>query len=386
MKKKYLGLVLAGIMTLSLVACSGAGGQAAGGASTQAGAESSTEAGADNSADAGDVPTTGLANPWTDITEEEADARFPNLFKIPEGAENVRWSMNEVADNTVLPGTMIQASFDLDGVSYTARMQPVAGEDIVDISGMYYDWTVSDEGMLSNWGGGKMAYKSYRYVGDGEYIDVCNWFDIETGYAYSLSAQAADLDGFDIIAMVDQMYAPEKQFGANAPDYSAIEIDITGCDTFTQIVDQKLTDGMGYANVTITGTDVLLVSSGCYDNLDGNMAAIDSVIYAYGDNGPYELGKVSSDGTAYPITVKDGYLYTGGHHWMCKYAIADGKLMVMEEVSELYDENGNATYYYNSDDGGDYSNFDSAEAEKIFDELIQEMVSGEIVNYSVVSK
>ena len=35
----------------------------------------------------------------------------------------------------------------------------------------------------------------------------------------------------------------------NAPD-----IDISGCDTFTQIVDKKLTNGMGYANESIGDT------------------------------------------------------------------------------------------------------------------------------------
>ena len=48
--------------------------------------------------------------------------------------------------------------------------------------------------------------------------------------------------------------------------------DITGCDTFTQIVD-KLPAGYGYANVTFGGTDALLVTDYTYDNLDGNMAA-----------------------------------------------------------------------------------------------------------------
>ena len=161
--------------------------------------------------------------------------------------------------------------------------------------------------------------------------------------------------------------------------------DITGCDTFTQIVDKALTKGMGYVNEVICGNDVLLVSSGTFDNLEGANAAIDSVVYIYKDGVPYEIGKVASGGTAYPITLKDGYLYTGSNHWICKYAIADDKLMIMEHVAIVYDTEGNATYYYDSEDGGDYSNFDNAEAEKIYDELLDEMMKGTIANFSTVS-
>lgn len=171
----------------------------------------------------------------------------------------------------------------------------------------------------------------------------------------------------------------------NTTEENVESIDITGCDTFTQIVDKVLTSGMGYANETICGNDVLLVSSGTYDNLEGSNAAIDSIVYIYKDGVPYEIGKVASGGTAYPVTVKDGYLYTGSNHWICKYAIADDKLMIMEHVAIVYDSEGNGTYYYDSEDGGDYSDFDNTEAEKIYDELVDEMMNGTVVNYSTVS-
>ena len=106
---------------------------------------------------------------------------------------------------------MVQLTYDLDNAEITAREQAVSGEEIVDISGMYYEWTVSDEGILANWAGGNMPFKSYRYIGDNEYVDLILWFDIETGYAYSVSAQAPDLDGFDIQAVAEQMYDPDNE-------------------------------------------------------------------------------------------------------------------------------------------------------------------------------
>lgn len=166
--------------------------------------------------------------------------------------------------------------------------------------------------------------------------------------------------------------------------FYAPDIDITGCDTFTQIIDEKLTDGMGYANETLDQTDVFLVCSSAYDNLDGNMAAIDSAIFIYKDGVPFEVGKVESGGTANPLAIKDGKLYVGTHHNMTKYTITDDKLVVMEQADVTYDADGNGTYTYTSDDGGDYSNMDSAEAEKIFNQLYEEYFDATVVNFSVV--
>ena len=125
--------------------------------------------------------------------------------------------MIEVTDSTVLPGTLIQMAFDLDGVSFIAREQVVGDDSEADISGMYYNWDAEDEGTFQNWAGGMMPYKTYRHIGDDETIDVIRWYDIEIGYAYSLSATAKDLDGFDIAAVADQIYDPAKQVSANIP-------------------------------------------------------------------------------------------------------------------------------------------------------------------------
>ncbi len=165
---------------------------------------------------------------------------------------------------------------------------------------------------------------------------------------------------------------------------TAPSIDITGCDTFTQIVD-KLPAGMGYANVTLDGTDALLVCSMAYDNLDGNMAAIDATVYMYEDGAPVEVGKVCSGGTAYPLTIADGKLFTGSNHWICKNALTDDELLIMEKASVVYDSNGDGTYFYESEDGGDYSYMDSDDAEEIFDDLLSEMFEGEVVNFIVIS-
>jgi len=305
----------------------------------------------DLSTDAVAEEEVGMENPWRPVSEEEANQACANLFGAPSGAENVEWSLLEsAADPSGFPGPLVQMTFDLDGLSFAARAQ-MTGDSDADISGMNYEWTVSDDITLTNWREGHMTGKTYRYVGENEYADLCTWFDIEIGIAYSLSVVAPDLDGFDIRAVAEAMYDAGKQASANIPDEEETHTptDITGCDTFTQIVD-KLEDGMGYANEKIGDTDVLLVSGGTYDyDGIGTEAGIDAEIYWYHDGVPEYLGYVEAGGTAYPLSISEGMLYVGGNHFMTKYVIADGLLLIDEEASEVFDTDGSATYYYRSD-------------------------------------
>lgn len=411
MKKKYLALLMIGALSLSVVACGKSTEEAQNTSSeTEAeaadtGSEAGTENGAEAESAAESEQNNMIGNPWRECTEEEAYQYAPNGFSAPAGAVNERWSTCEAADNTMLPGTMVQLDFELDGMEFTAREQAVAEADSHDISGMYYEWTATDEGKLANWAGGAMPFTSMRYVGDEGYADVILWYDIETGYAYSLSVMAPDLEGFDIQAVAEAIYDPDKQIGANMPDDDEVDldedsieaireaaeeeapdIDITGCDTFTQIVDTALSDGMGYAPMDIGDESVLFVSGATYDDLEGHEAAIDSTLFIYKDGAPYEIGKVVSGGTAYPISINDRYIYSGSNHWICKYVIADGKLSIMEKASVTYDTDGNAVYSYESEDGGDYTDMDQAEAESIFDELNEEMFDGEVISFSTVVK
>ncbi len=154
----------------------------------------------------------GLANPWVEITEEKARELCPRLFKAPEGAREQTWLMCEALGdpaNGVEP--MVQLSFVLDDMNFTARAQMGVAED-ADISGIYTEWTAGPQDVtLANWGEGHMAGKTYRSVNDAGYIDLITWYDVEIGIKYSLSVAAADLDGFDIQAVAEQMYAEENE-------------------------------------------------------------------------------------------------------------------------------------------------------------------------------
>ena len=142
----------------------------------------------------------GLANPWSASSAEEA--MVGRSFVAPEGAENIEWSKMEGDGNT-----LYQMTFDLDGRTYTAREQ--ISDEAVDISGTYYDWTVSEDIKLQNWADGNMTGTMYRYIGDDEWVDLCTWFDVEIGTAYSLTVSDTELDGFDITAIASAMCPQE---------------------------------------------------------------------------------------------------------------------------------------------------------------------------------
>ncbi len=187
--KKVLCLMMAAVLLLCLTAC--AKKPAAQEAATGTEAMTGTEA--------------ALPNPWRDITEAEVDALCIKSFKVPEGAENVRWSAMEAAKGeSGVPGALVQLNFDLYGNSFTAREQ-VTGDEAADLSGMYYEWSGQREETMENWADGNMKAQLFRFVGESGYVDLCTWYDVEAGVSYSLGVAAADLDGFDILAVADQL-------------------------------------------------------------------------------------------------------------------------------------------------------------------------------------
>lgn len=348
----------------------------------------------------------GIVNPWRDCTEDEAYQYAPNGFSAPEGATDIYWSMMLPDNDPARESDMlVQLKFTLDGIEYCAREQAVAEDGDKDISGMYYEWQDNESVTLANWAGGNMAATIRSFSGSDESAKLCMWYDIETGFAYTLSCSSPDQKAkdADIKSVAESIYDPDKQIGADAteipetcPEEAADEtlaqaaeeaapnIDINGCDTFTQIVDSKLSGGMGYANEKIGDEDVLLVSSGTYDNLDGNMASIDAAVYIYKDGVPAEAGKVSCGGTAYPLSVKDGFLYVGSNHWICKYTIENGKLAVAQKAAVVYNEKGDGAYYYESADGVDNNVYDTVKTKAQFEGMFEELETAKIINFDTV--
>lgn len=105
--------------------------------------------------------------------------------KIPDYAEN--------------PACFIYDS-KLGEVQYTTEsgytvlnFRVMKADAFTDISGLYYDWTVDMESDFNGW-----PCKELGYRGDEGDVHLCLFYDPDNKVMYSLSAQAADLDGFDV--------------------------------------------------------------------------------------------------------------------------------------------------------------------------------------------
>lgn len=159
-------------------------------------------------------------------------------------------------------------------------------------------------------------------------------------------------------------------------------INSDSCDTFTQIVD-KLAEGQGYTNVKLGDTDALLAADSVF-GVDDQHNAAEAEVFIYEDGKVKYLGSLASGGSANPIAEKDGMIYTAGHHYIGKHTITDGALVTVEEAWETFDTAGNVTYHYSSDDGGDYSDISSEEAQKMYDELYAEYSETKILNFDAV--
>ncbi len=226
---RIVAMIMAGLMTGALM--TGCGNQAEDPAATQpettqetetteAETEAVEETGTEAEAEEPKEESTQLANPWRECTAEEAKEACPRLFKAPDDAMVNGWTMMDVDSEDGIPGPIVQLDFRSEGKSFTARAQYGAGEND-NIDGMNYDWTVSDEVTLANWGEGNMKGVYNRYVGDSGMVDLLTWYDYEIGIAYSVSVEADDLDGFDLEAIAEQMYDASNEPLADAPDEEA---------------------------------------------------------------------------------------------------------------------------------------------------------------------
>lgn len=129
-----------------------------------------------------------------------------------------------------------------------------------------------------------------------------------------------------------------EETGVSSPVAKAVE-------QYDEVISQ-LSGDQWYAFADINKDyDVLLVTDGTYDNLDGNMVTIDATLYGLDDNGkPFELGTVQSSGTAYPLAVYNQCIMYGGNHCMSMSFVDGGSMITKLYADEIFDSEGNATY------------------------------------------
>ncbi len=144
---------------------------------------------------AGCEASVGMANPWREVTAEELMQVLGFEFGIPEGAENIRYAIIEDEG-------LAEMCFTWYEMDYTARMKATA--EFEDISGLYYDvWDYEDDCTV-----GYCEGRVMRAHDDAGMVDLCLWYDVAPGLMYSVSASGSDLDGFDIQAAAEALFAP----------------------------------------------------------------------------------------------------------------------------------------------------------------------------------
>ena len=329
----------------------------------------------------------GIANPWVTITEEEANELCLRLFKAPEGAQVHEWSKCEdLGDPDKGVGPLVQLSFSLDDLEYTARAQQGASED-ADIAGNYVEWTVGPEDVtLANWGGGNMPGKMYRAINDTGYVDMITWYDIEIGISYSLSVAAADLDGFDIQAIAEQMYNEDNEaFGYGPTDFVQEQSGITSFDTYEDVI-AALTPGQGYAYIELYGSEekLLAVTDLVFE---ADHTAYEASIYGKLDGKVSQLSNVSGAGSSYPLRLEDGILYAGSNHSYETYFIsADfGGLMMKDYISDGVDTGTNEFSGFTREENTfDAPTTDYTGGQEEFDKLLAERENKKAIEFTVV--
>ncbi|MBO6129429.1 MAG: hypothetical protein J6P79_11110 [Pseudobutyrivibrio sp.] len=216
---------------------------------------------------------------------------------------------------------------------------------------------------------------SFMLVGCGKSAEVAETNNESTDNQTIAEAQ----NNSEATASDDASAASTETEDVEIPDYP-LDLDISSCDTFTQIVDKVLEPPMAYTNEAIGDTDALLVSTFAYDNMDGNMASIDANVYVYKDGVPTLAGSVTSIGTAYPLAVANGILYVGIGHGTARYTITDNELVEIDSAWIEYAEDGSETYYY-SENGGEAVQIDNSDK---LDEITDEYFDAKVLNFDVI--
>ena len=120
----------------------------------------------------------GTPNPIRESTAEDILNTLGVTFAVPEGAENVQYS--------VIGDSLAQMDFVWNNVECTARAEPSGETSLKDISGFYYNW--------KNFAKLKVGYNeakaNWTKDENGNSVGICIWWDAAPGIMYSVSMKS----------------------------------------------------------------------------------------------------------------------------------------------------------------------------------------------------
>ena len=134
-----------------------------------------------------------IPNPIQDTEKSAFEEKIGIKFNVPKDAKNVKYSI--IADE------MGQMSFDIDDVSYNARVVPA--DEFTDISGMYINWDGENDIKF-----GSIVGKLLNGKNEGKQVACGLLYDTVSGIMYSVTAEADDLTGVNFTDIALEMYVP----------------------------------------------------------------------------------------------------------------------------------------------------------------------------------
>ncbi len=141
-------------------------------------------------------PAIGVPNPVVEATALEVMERTGVSFIKPAGSQDVAYYIIETDSCDIA-----EMTFTLNGVDCTCRIcgTGVPTDGLLDISGMYYEWTGEDTAMV----GGNEAE---LYWLEGEQ-GIALWYDYAPGLMYSLAVDSgASRD--NLLLLAEELYIP----------------------------------------------------------------------------------------------------------------------------------------------------------------------------------
>ena len=124
----------------------------------------------------------GIINPVKELSRRELIEAAGIDLGAPEGAEDMAYSLITLSEHS----PVAQLKFTLDGHQLCLRAQVIAEEIAIDISGMYYEWELTENVFVD---------RDYAVVNLADDVGYIKWVDMAPGIQYSLSmAEGADKD------------------------------------------------------------------------------------------------------------------------------------------------------------------------------------------------
>lgn len=243
---EIITLILCAALLFSLTACG----------------EKPASAGEPASAEAGEPaaePAVQIANPVHECTAQELVETTGMSFTEPAGAESLTYAYIDPAAGEF---PLSQMRFMLNGLDCVVRARPdgIPGEELPDISGLYYDWTEESEVMV--------RYNTALLRLNGCEVGYVTWYDYVPGVLYSVSMTCPDnsnaaVTAEGLVALATEA-CPPLQGEADgesfeAPHYGTDELPLTvslgGSDVTVAVTVESFDGDPEFGIHTLTVTD-----------------------------------------------------------------------------------------------------------------------------------